>query len=144
MSIFLLQRIRQYDVNEIGVFRNCFEGFGELNKTHLELRLCLHIFLFLVLRLAFVPGLPFQVRYIFPITKLYLYAAPFLLPNPSNRPKESHGPYIHRLPLNALGTVAFLPIKKYYSFETTFITFPPPMKKVRAIFWANFTTLGII
>ena len=43
--------------------------------------------------------LPFQVRYIFPITKLYLYAAPFLLPNPLNRPKESHAPYIHSLPL---------------------------------------------
>ena len=43
LSIFLLQRIRQCDVNEIGVFRNCFEGFGKLICSHLKLRLCLHV-----------------------------------------------------------------------------------------------------
>ena len=76
LSIFLLQRIRQCDVNEVNVFRNCFEGFGKiivhtLNSVYASMSL-----VFPVLRSAFVPGLPFQVRYIFPMTKLYLYAAP--------------------------------------------------------------------
>ena len=102
LSIFLLQRIRQCDVNEVNVFRNCFEGFGKINSSHLELRLCLHVFVFLVLRSAFVPGLPFQVRYIFPITNCIYMLHPSILPNPSNRPKESHGPYIHSLPFPCL------------------------------------------
>ena len=72
---------------------------GKFHFSYLELRLCLYILVFSSPKISVYSHLPFQVRYIFPITKLYLYAAPFLLPNPSNRPKESHGPYIHSLPL---------------------------------------------
>ena len=96
-----MQRIRQCDVNELAVFRNCFEGFRKFHSSHLELRLCLYIFVFPVLRSAFVPTCHFMYaissQYKI-ISTCYTLSWALLLPNPSNRPKESHG---HSLPLNS-------------------------------------------
>ena len=121
--------------------------FGKINSSPLTSSMppCLRVS---SPKISVCSHLPFQVRYIFPITELYLYAAPFLLPNPSNRPKESHRPYIRSLPLKrwprqhnlplilpysqhpkpASEFVASTPpcysasslVKKYYSFKATF------------------------